>query len=58
MRPPQSADRLQPLIGLDDRFAACVVPGDDPPYFQRHGFPPLGCLVGLAFAGASRDANA
>jgi hypothetical protein len=41
MRPPKPADGLQPLVGLDDRLAGRVVPGDDPPYFQCHGIPPV-----------------
>jgi hypothetical protein len=40
MRPPEPADGLQPFICFDDGLPIRVVPGDDPPYFQCHGFPP------------------
>jgi DTW domain-containing protein len=36
VRAPQAADRREALIGLDDGLAVRVVPGNDPPYFQRH----------------------
>src|SRR6516164_384895 len=66
--PPQPADRGETLIGLDDGLAVRVMSGDDPSYFQSHGFPPpLGAFErlqntalprpGLAFAAASRDGN-
>jgi len=37
MRAPQPAHSPQPFVCLDDSLAVRIMPGDDPPYFQRHG---------------------
>src|SRR5439155_7012304 len=41
VRAAQPADRREALVGPDDRLAVVVVPGDDAPYLQSHGYPPL-----------------
>ena len=41
VRSSQPAGGREAFVGFDDRLAVGVVPGDDAPYFQSHGCPPL-----------------
>jgi hypothetical protein len=41
VRAPEPADRGEAFVGLDHGLAVCVMPGDDAPYFQSHGFLPF-----------------
>src|SRR5271166_6915755 len=40
VRAPETGNGGQTFVGFDDGLAVRLLPGDDPPYFQRHGFPP------------------
>src|SRR6516164_3555984 len=54
LRAAQSADSREPLVGLDHGLAACVVPGDDAPYFDSHVYPPLMIVPETGYSPADR----